>query len=223
MGILKYISIYNILTHKTGTVKLILISKIYNLSAKIKFSSEYVYGPGISNKLLKQLLNFPGTGNYNKLNKLTDINELPDYYKFIMNKSGEIFTTPTGLIVYKYFYLFRPGFENCTEYMHNMVIADYLNLFSKRIKFILLIKKKYHLPRPVTYLIILALCELYFADIEKYACHKCGYYLNEIKLCEKCDYCNYCYNIRKENLFCINCGLNICSECWLGAKCKSCE
>lgn len=203
MILLEFIRIYNKLTEEMGFVKLI---KVYEHSGveDFNFTSEFIYGSDI---FMRETY---------RLEKLVDINGLPDYNKFIMNKKGEIFTTPTGLIVQKYFYLNYGNVNNV--YVHrfeNVVNVEKLNLLNKYIRFILLIKKKHHLPRPISYIIILALCELYFADIKYYTCSACGFYLDKDKLCDKCDRCNTCnrvINYENEYEFC---GAGICSNCYI--------
>lgn len=62
--------------------------------------------------------------------------------------------------------------------------AESIKLFGKKIKIIFVLKKKYNLPRPITYMILLEVCKLKFQDINKYICRKCG---EIIRSCRKCN------------------------------------
>jgi hypothetical protein len=210
MILLEFIRIYNKLTEEMGFVKLIKVYE-HNGVGDFNFTSEFIYGSDI---FMRETY---------RLEKLVDINSLPDYNKFIMNKKGEIFTTPTGLIVQKYFYLNYGNIDNV--YVHrfeNVVNVEKLNLLNKYIRFILLIKKKHHLPRPISYIIILALCELYFADIKYYTCSVCGFYLDKDKLCDKCDRCSTCNWMVDKDDECSNCKVKVCSNCSIGGECEKC-
>ena len=229
---LKYIRIYNELTRIMGIIKLILIGCVDPLD----FSTEYAYGPYIYSKFLAEFLAesyddeplIDTVENYKELKKITDINELPDFCKFIMNKSGEVFTTPVGLIAHKYFYLENTKYETDNPLcqwgysMDNVVYSENSDLFGKRIKLIFLIKKKYNLPRPITYLIILSLCELYFKKAKKYVCPSCNDVLNYDWLCNYCDYCRNCKSVLDEKYKCDECEFIFCAKCMDDKYCFSC-
>lgn len=163
---LKYVYIYNEITRIMGIVKLIYAGRL----TVSKFKSKYVYGPSIYSSFVECDIRNKG---FKGIRKLTDINDLPDYKKFIMDNGGYVYTTPTGYITSMYFYV-SPGLKDDYKVEKRIILikTDYLG---KRLKFLFQIKKKFGLPRPVLYLIILALCEEYFKDCHEYICHRCDY------------------------------------------------
>jgi hypothetical protein len=133
--VFKYIRIYNKLSKRLGIVELYFVKRI----KPIKFSSEYIYGPYVYSD---------EDTEFRELEKLTDINEEPDYIKFIMDKEGNVFTTPTGLVAHKYFYLEYyytkddPEDSDWPLRVGKVVYIEFIKLFGKKIKIIFMLKKK---------------------------------------------------------------------------------
>ena len=154
-------------------LKLVLIHKIHQA---LFCNKDYIFGPYLANLYIN------GSDkifyDYYSTNRISEINEFPNYYKFIANRKGEIFATPTGEMV-KYYYLETGEFkhDHFSSFIKTINIIDFIdkNLFSKCIKAVFLLKKKYKLPRFITYKIILNLCVLCVCYTEKYYCLICGY------------------------------------------------
>jgi hypothetical protein len=157
-----------------------------------------------------------GLDLYKKLRNVNEIMNLKDYDKFMMNSAGEIFTTITGFIFMKYYYLKDDleTFPKSDKFFKHVERKATTRSQKFPIKFIYLfmIMKKNALPRPVFYMILFELSKLHLRDenCEKYTCSKCEAVLNSEKLCKSCDICNFCYEPHNRLYVCKLCDTNYC-------------
>lgn len=171
--------------------------------------------------------------DYKIIKDMKNINDELDFNKFIMDHTGKIYTTITGLYYLQNYYL---------SVNKNIELYDndgYYQFFDRTVKFngdalrgdirwLYLIKReyKYHLSKYVWYLIILELCKLhlYANKKNKYMCPTCDNVLifNEnvtdqvIKLgkyCIDCNNCNNCNYLYKSLYSCNKCNDNVCKHC----------
>ena len=216
----KYIRIYNRLTKVMGITKLIWLLTV-KPSKRIKYIKKYIYGSYVYYKL---------TGNCDKdynFYKFTDnaasINKFEDYNKFIMDSTGNIYTTLTGMIFLKFYYLedgdTKSSYDESID-LYNIKLKND-DLFRGDIKIAFLIKKKYKLPKFITYLIILKICEAHLNFKHVKDCVKCGYqFINK-----KCHICKICYTCRTLNNVvyeCSQCEGFYCNKCICDEICDIC-
>lgn len=129
----KYIRIYNELTKVMGIIELIFLGQVK--PSHRNENKAFIYGPYVYCKLTRSKqtqFNFEFMGCnceletdkngdvikkkekhfcknyfYKATNNASDVNAMQDFNKFIMDKNGNIYTTATGLVFLKYYYLGR--------------------------------------------------------------------------------------------------------------------
>lgn len=246
-----YISIYEKITKAMNIVELIYLTTIKKKETIIKNypSSIFVIGPYVYRKLLKskqtrafcaeqgfeificECKKFLHDLNFKIIFKIESINERPQYDRFIMDVNHNIFTTPTGLIMLKYYYLdegivFKEGCFK--DYLDAKTLhRDAFDILAKKdIRAAFQIKKKYKMPRFVIYLIIIEICKLHFKNSAKYICKNCDHpTFNEY--CSECEdeFCCVFCNSENNLLNCDKCGDLICDDCTcssIGRYCFDC-
>lgn len=237
----KYIRIYNELTKVMGVIELIFLWQVK--PSHRNENSTYIYGPYIyckltrlkysnfikcncdletdknGNVLKKKEKHFCKNYFYKETNNASDVNAMQDFNKFIMDKSGNIYTTATGLVFLKYYYLGRRDEiheELYTKHLDLILHTVHLknnDLFCKNVRTIFLLKKKHKLPRFITYMVILHLCKLFLSSSYNYKLsskslnYRCGVCCALDKKMYECDTCgvNYCRNCAYNKNFCNRC------------------
>jgi hypothetical protein len=128
-------------------------------------------------------------------------------------------------------------YESCYDtYIISLTISSFSlrekeSILSKKdIRVLFQIKKKYNIPRYVTYLIIIELCKIHMANFKKYECVDCGktvsyYYImsshlqkgkenNLINRCSDCELgCVICDSICNTLIACHICHKEVCERC----------
>lgn len=221
----KYIEIYDRLTKIMGIVELIYVKK-QAISINDFGDYNYIFGPYLAKSCV-----FNDEANaysFYKTNDVAKINEFPNYYKFIANRNGEVFTTPTGNLIQHYFlkidnFSSARDYSNFYEEIEDRVLdLDDKEFFSKCIRAVFLIKKKYKLPRPIANIIILKLCIVHFQNTEKYYCD-CDEFIGYSDVCENCDVCSNCGTITDYKNYCRSCQMQVCNDCYTGEYCEECD
>lgn len=203
-----YVTIYRIVAELTGTVELKRIDNQIYIGI-IPVNYEYLFGPHY----------FQKDCEYIETNDIRDVNKYPDYYHVIINKKGEIFTTPTGHVLINYYYLedFKFLRKDCPiEYrLERISIHTHKHLLRNDLKYIFKLKKKYKLPRPIAYKIILEICKLHFLNSKKYRCGMCiGVRKNKSFIyCQSCCTCCTCKKPNNNCSYCPDCGEAACPDC----------
>lgn len=206
----KYILIYDALTRMMGIIDLIFICKA-SIPPQNFGGYKYLYGPYIT--VLGIFGDKDNTHDCYQTNNILVLNESPIRDKFIINRNGEIFATPTSKLM-EFFYLEKKDadYDNFSDEFDDNIIyyKPGINLFSKCIRAVFLIKKKYNLPRPIAHLIILKLCSLHFNNTDKYYCSNCEEFKGN-KLCSTCYSCDIC-GTTVANIMCYTCKNSICFD-----------
>jgi hypothetical protein len=171
-----------------GIVELKKIGETDSIS--IPFSKKYMFGSGIY--ILKELRIEEEAFQFIESDNIGDINTVPDYAKFILDKNLDIYATPTSELFYSHFYLMvdNYSFESfAEEFIENKVISiSRPELLTREIFTIIMCLKIFKVPHFVVKLILIELCKLNFKDADDYYCNKC----NTLKIDGCCTYCLPC-------------------------------
>lgn len=144
-----------------------------------------------------------------------------------MDHNGNVFTTITGIIFNSFYYLKNPRkyvpyyiIHNNTD---NPVVLKNNNILRGDIRTIFLLKKKYKLPKFITYIILIEISKLhlkYFLNGGLF-CGRCNINIGN-KICHICDKCSDCNTLNKKLFNCIMCADSICINCMAEGKCDYC-
>lgn len=220
----KYIRLYNEIMKITRFANELI--KLGEIQVPKKFCGEekYMIGPYV-----KFLLDGSGFNlHYELTNDAADINKMEDYNKYIMNRDGEVFTTPTGLIARSFYYLEDPN-KFIPYYLHHNNVDELVVVYLKKknllrgdIKTAFLLKYKYKIPKFILYKILIELSHLHINNLEPNLCDKCKISIHKENKCHDCNVCLFCKTFNNIIYNCISCNDTMCRRCKIEGLCEYC-